>query len=257
MVDVLSGGRLEFGIGLGNAPKDPVVYGILREDRRDRFEEAMQVIKAAWSQDRFNHQGRFWQLEDVAVYPRPVQQPHPPFWAAAGSLEAMQWAGRHGMDVMTVAHPFPPERMQGLVPAWRQALAEAGHDPSQRHCKIHIRVWVDEQADRARRVAEEAIERYDAYSRDALGRRAEGLPASDWNTMLEQGRNVYGTPDQCIRYIENTRRNYEFDIFSATFNFGGIPHEEILGAMRLFAKEVMPAFQDEATPAHSRPAAAR
>jgi alkanesulfonate monooxygenase SsuD/methylene tetrahydromethanopterin reductase-like flavin-dependent oxidoreductase (luciferase family) len=210
----------------------------------------MEVIRSAWTYERFSYQGRFWQFDDVSVYPRPVQQPHPPFWAAAGSPEAGQWAGRHGFDLMTVAHPFPPERMQGTVPAWRQALADAGHDPAGRHCKIHVRVWVDEEAERARRVAEEAIERYDAYSGEALGRRAPGSSAAyDWNAMLEQGRNAYGTPDQCIRCIENTRRNYAFDIFSATFNFGGIPHDAILRAMRLFANEVMPAFQGELTPA--------
>ena len=119
-------------------------------------------------------------------------------------------------------------------------------------------MWVDKQADRARGVAEEAIHRYDTYSAHALGRAPQGSPAAyDWQGMLDQGRNVYGNPGDCIRYMENTRRNYEFDIFSATFNFGGVPHEDILRAMRLFAKEVMPAFQDESTPAGPERAAAR
>ncbi len=55
---------------------------------------------------------------------------------------------------------------------------------------------------------------------------------------------MYGTPEQCIAAIQNSIENYEFDIFSTTFNFGGIPHEEIKKAMRLFAKEIMPAFKD-------------
>jgi alkanesulfonate monooxygenase SsuD/methylene tetrahydromethanopterin reductase-like flavin-dependent oxidoreductase (luciferase family) len=245
MVDVMSGGRLEFGIGLGNAPRDLVVYGVDREERRGRFEESLEIIKAAWTNERFSHEGNFWHIPEASIYPRPVQRPHPPFWAAATSIEAMQWAGCNGFNVMTVAHPFPPERVQGAVPAWKKALADAGHDPADHNCKIHLRVWLDETTERAREVAEPAIQRYDAHQMAAgVGRLAGGLPASyDWQGMLDQGRNVYGDPDDCIRYIGNTRRNYEFDIFSATFNFGGIPHEQVTKAMRLFAREVMPAFR--------------
>jgi hypothetical protein len=62
--------------------------------------------------------------------------------------------------------------------------------------------------------------------------------------MLETGRNCYGNPDQVIKAIEAAQRNFDFDIFSSTFNYGGLPHEDVLRAMRLFAKEVMPAFRD-------------
>lgn len=244
MVDVASGGRLEFGVGLGNAPRDLVVYGVDREERRGRFEESIQIIKAAWANDTFSHEGTYWHIPEASIYPRPVQRPHPPFWAAATSPEAMDWAGSNGFNVMTVAHPFPPERMRGAVPAWRSALGAAGHHPADFACKIHVRVWVDESSERAREVAEAAIRRYDSHQALAgIGRMAEGVPpAYDWEGMLDQGRNVYGNPDECIRYVGNTCRNYDFDIFSATFNFGGIPHEQVLKAMRLFAREVMPAF---------------
>jgi alkanesulfonate monooxygenase SsuD/methylene tetrahydromethanopterin reductase-like flavin-dependent oxidoreductase (luciferase family) len=244
MVDVVSGGRLEFGIGLGNAPRDLEVYGVDREERRARFEESLALIKAAWTNERFNHHGRFWNLDDVALYPRPVQQPHPPFWAAATTLEAMKWAGARGFNVMTVAHPHPPERSRGAVPAWHEALVEAGHDPGAHDCKIHVRVWVDENKTRARKVAERAIARYDARQYEAGVGRMPPPSVYDFPGMLEQGRNVYGDPDDCIRCMQATRRNYDFNVFSATFNFGGILHKDVLRAMRLFGKEVMPAFQD-------------
>src|SRR5207245_9693415 len=66
--------------------------------------------------------------------------------------------------------------------------------------------------------------------------------------MLAAGRNVYGNPDQCIKAINRTLQNYDFDIFSTTFNFGGLPHEDVKRSMRLFAKEVMPAFKDVVPP---------
>src|SRR5438309_5877106 len=73
MVDVVSGGRLEFGVGLGNAPRDLQNFEISRDERRDRFEESLQLIRAAWNEERFTHHGKFWNLEDTSIYPRPVQ----------------------------------------------------------------------------------------------------------------------------------------------------------------------------------------
>jgi alkanesulfonate monooxygenase SsuD/methylene tetrahydromethanopterin reductase-like flavin-dependent oxidoreductase (luciferase family) len=249
MVDVVSNGRLEFGIGLGNTAVDFQVYGVPREESRERFEEAAEVVTKAWTNERFSHEGKFWQFEDVPIYPRPVQQPTPPFWVAGFSPESLGWAGRHGYNIMTVAHPAPPERYGPGLAAWREGLTEAGLRPGQRHCKIHLRVWVDENAERAREVAEPALLRYDHIS--TVGRQAripfnpETYPFAE---MLATGRNVYGNPEQCIAAINRTLEHYQFDIFSTTFNFGGLPHEEVKRSMRLFAKEVMPAFKDLTPP---------
>ena len=87
-----------------------------------------------------------------------------------------------------------------------------------------------------------AITRYDAISR--IGRKSAMVETDnyDWNGMLATGRNLYGNPDQCIEIIHNAMRHYYFNILTTTFNFGGITHDQITKSMRLFAKEVMPAF---------------
>ena len=144
---------------------------------------------------------------------------------------------------MTVGHPHPPEKVRIGVEAWKQGLAEGGHDVRDKHCQFHVRTHVNESADRAREVAIAAIKRYDEISR--IGRRSLTAPPAeyDWDRMLATGRNNYGNPDQCIRNIGNASKHYYFDTLTTTFNFGGIPHREILRSMRLFAKEVMPAFR--------------
>lgn len=243
MVDVASGGRLEFGIGMGNTPVDFEHYQIPREQSRKRFEESAEVVLKAWSQDTFSHQGELWQMDSVSLYPRPVQRPHPPLWVAGGSVESLGWAGRHGASIMTVAHPYPPEKLTAGMAAWRAGLAEGGHDPADAHCKIHLRVWVDESSAKAKEIAEGAILRYDDLMMQGRVAREFAPPDQyDWEGMKARGRNVYGNPDECIRCIQNTIANYDFDIFSATFNFGGLPHADVMRSMRLFAKEVMPAF---------------
>jgi hypothetical protein len=106
-----------------------------------------------------------------------------------------------------------------------------------------VRTHVNESAARAREVAVAAITRYDEISR--IGRRSlTAAPADyDWDLMLATGRNNYGDPLQCINNIHNAMAHYYFDTLTTTFNFGGLPHAEIVKSMRLFAKEVMPAFR--------------
>jgi len=243
MVDAVSGGRLEFGIGSGNTELDYKVFGVTRENDRQRLDEAFEVILKAWTNDRFSHQGTAWQFGEITLYPRPIQKPHPPIWVAGTSAQTLEWAGRHGFHIMTVGHPHPPEKVRPGVEAWKKALIDQGIDPTERHCQFHARTHVNENAERAREIATAAITRYDEISR--IGRRSLTVAPAEynWEMMLATGRNNYGEPDQCIQNILNAAKNYYFDTLTTTFNFGGIPHAEIVKSMRLFAKEVMPAFR--------------
>ncbi len=243
MVDVISGGRLEFGMGSGNTDLDHRVFGIPREESRSRLNEASKVILKAWTSESFSHEGQFWNFEEITLYPRPVQQPHPPIWVAGTSPATLGWAGSQGYHIMTVAHPHPPDSVGRGVEAWRGGLIAGGYDPASRHCQLHLRVYVDHDAERAQNIATAAITRYDDVSR--IGRKAPLPPGSvyPWEEMLATGRNCYGHPEQCVQIINNTMRNYTFDTLTTTFNFGGIPHADILRSMALFAKEVMPAFR--------------
>ena len=243
MVDAISGGRLEFGIGSGNTEMDYKVFGVTRENDRQRLHEALEIVLKAWGQDHASHRGEFWRFDELTLYPRPMQQPHPPIWVAGTSAEGLGWAGRQGYHIMTVGHPHPPEKVCLGVEAWKRGLIEAGFDPSNKHCQFHVRTHVHEDSEQAQLTGMAAVKRYDEISR--IGRRSlSAAPAEyDWEMMLATGRNNYGNPEQCIRNIRNAMKNYYFDTLTTTFNFGAIPHAEIMKSMRLFAGEVMPAFR--------------
>jgi alkanesulfonate monooxygenase SsuD/methylene tetrahydromethanopterin reductase-like flavin-dependent oxidoreductase (luciferase family) len=243
MVDAISGGRLEFGIGSGNTEMDYKVFGVTRENDRQRLREAMDVILKAWGNERIHHTGQFWKFDELTLYPRPIQQPHPPIWVAGTSAEGLGWAGRQGYNIMTVGHPHPPEKVRPGVEAWKHGLIESGYDLTAKHCQFHVRTHVNEDSATAGSIAIPAIKRYDEISR--IGRRSLTVAPEnyDWDMMLATGRNNYGNPDECIRNVDNARKNYYFDTLTTTFNFGGIPHIEILKSMRLFAKEVMPSLR--------------
>jgi alkanesulfonate monooxygenase SsuD/methylene tetrahydromethanopterin reductase-like flavin-dependent oxidoreductase (luciferase family) len=243
MVDAISGGRLEFGIGSGNTEMDYKVFGVTRENDRQRLHEALEIVLKAWGQDHASHRGEFWRFDELTLYPRPMQQPHPPIWVAGTSAEGLGWAGRQGYHIMTVGHPHPPEKVCLGVEAWKRGLIEAGFDPSNEHCQFHVRTHVHEDSEQAKLTGMAAVKRYDEISR--IGRRSlTAAPAEyDWEMMLATGRNNYGNPEQCIQNIRNAMKNYYFDTLTTTFNFGAIPHTEIMKSMRLFAREVMPAFR--------------
>ncbi|HKA55938.1 MAG TPA: LLM class flavin-dependent oxidoreductase, partial [Candidatus Binatia bacterium] len=86
-VDILSGGRLELGVGRGAAPSMFAAYNVPIAESRERFEEAVEVIRQAWTSERLSYQGKYLRVQDLRVFPRPVQKPHPPLRIAANSPE--------------------------------------------------------------------------------------------------------------------------------------------------------------------------
>ncbi|HXY98909.1 MAG TPA: LLM class flavin-dependent oxidoreductase [Stellaceae bacterium] len=100
-LDLLSGGRLDFGVGKGYRESEFSGFCVPAEEATDRFDEAIEVIRKAWtSPGRFSHHGKRWHFADVVVEPAPVQRPHPPFWLGAGSAESIRRAAREGYNLL-------------------------------------------------------------------------------------------------------------------------------------------------------------
>jgi probable F420-dependent oxidoreductase len=100
-LDLLSGGRLDFGVGKGYRDYEFAGFCVPPEEAAERFDEAMEVIRKAWGGNgRFAHHGRRWHFENVVVEPAPVQRPHPPFWLGAGSEESIRRAAREGYNLL-------------------------------------------------------------------------------------------------------------------------------------------------------------
>src|SRR5580693_6458366 len=100
-LDLLSNGRLDFGVGKGYRDYEFSGFCIPPEEATSRFDEAMEVIRAAWTtRGRFSHHGARWHYDNIIVEPAPVQQPHPPFWLGAGSEESIRRAAREGFNLL-------------------------------------------------------------------------------------------------------------------------------------------------------------
>src|SRR5262245_22780756 len=104
MVDVLSGGRVNWGAGRGFDRTEFETFGVPVEESSDRFRESVEIVLAAWRQERVTYRGRFWSYEGIEVLPKPLQSPHPPVWLAASSPDSVRRAAAKGYDLLHDPH---------------------------------------------------------------------------------------------------------------------------------------------------------
>ena len=171
MLDLLSNGRLDFGAGRGGIPKHFEGFCIEPQESRARYEEALDIIRRAWTQERFSYQGQFWQVPELAVSPKPVQKPHPPIYRGTLSLESFETAGRLGDNAFVVpwlSAPHPEVRRR--VERYRALLKEHGHSGQQETFIFFLFVDPDRQRalDEARHAADAAVQAAVDAARDAF-----------------------------------------------------------------------------------------
>ena len=231
MIDVLSGGRLDFGVGRGTPP-ELVGFGV-KEDNRDRLVESLEVVEMAWREGRVSYQGQFHHIDDVSLNVQPVQRPLPPVYFAALSQGSYQVAGERGYPILGI--PFASckdmAEVKRKVDFYKETLSQNGHDPATLDVGQTIHTHVAESDAAARRRARPAMSRYYEARKSV---RPRGYDELDQARML-----MVGGPGRCIEQIQeiaDTGANYV--IFS--MNFAGLDQASILESMAMMAEEVLP-----------------
>ena len=149
-VDRLSHGRLDVGVAPGGGFRKFAAFGVDPDTFVARFSEGLQLMKAAWSDDpRVTFRGRFWQVDDLPIEPKPVQRPHPPIWFGANAPKALARAVRHG-DGFLGAGSSPTSAFVKQVGIVRQELAAQGRDPARFTVGKRVYLAVDDDRARAR-----------------------------------------------------------------------------------------------------------
>jgi natural product biosynthesis luciferase-like monooxygenase protein len=247
MLDQVSGGRLEFGIGRGFMRYDYQTLGVPWAEGQDRAVECIEIIRKAWQERPFSHRGGHYAFDQVSVWPPPLQTPHPPIWLAATSTpESFSWAGREGFQLLTVIYLLTVDELAALIERYREAAAAAGRPPESLRISTHLQVYCREDGDAARREGEQAIRRYlDQINEARMQGGVPPLPIGELSIdrLVAEGRVAMGTPDECADVVERARQALGLTGVDCTFYFGGIDYPKARASLELFAREVMPRFQ--------------
>jgi len=126
LVDIISGGRLDVGVGRGNRPAEFRGYRVPQEQSRDRFDEAVEIMVRAWTEERFAYDGRFFQVPELSVIPKPVQRPHPPLYQVCVSKDGIENTALRGWPMLNSVLFGPVEQLVGNRDTYVETLRKAG-----------------------------------------------------------------------------------------------------------------------------------
>lgn len=253
MVDLLSGGRLEFGLGRGYQPREFVGLGVSMERTRERFDEALEVIRRAWTQPRCSFEGEFYRVPGLEVLPRPVQQPHPPLWTAAVSPDTYALAGRRGLRILTSPAFTPFDILRRNYDAYRAAFREAQGSEAGAEITLNKIIHVAPTSRQAREEAREPIRWFFRTQADLIAD-PEGIPSEQYGfyrrvrdnllalsdeQALDQAA-IVGDPEEVADRLQAHHEALGVTHFMGAFSRGGLPHEAVVRSMRLFGERVMP-----------------
>ena len=267
MADCLSKGRLIAGFVRG-IPAEYVWYGVNPMESRGRFEEAYDLIMTAWTKPVWSFEGKFFQLKDCAIWPRPMQQPHPPVWIAARSAESIEWCVKRHLPTAQVYQTTG--QIEDTFGYYRKVARDQGWEASPDHFILCRHIYLDESDEKAQKTAEPAMRYFfSVYNRgfnDAINQAAadqqkllsqltsersfnyfrpgnrERIDFSklDWDGLLQTGYVIAGAPDTVAGQIKAQMDQVGSDHFMGMFHIGNLAHEKVISSLNLFKKEVMP-----------------
>jgi len=223
-VDVISNGRLEFGIGMGWYKKEHLAYGIPFLDlktRTEQLEEALQIIKEMWSKGKASFEGKYYCIRDVELQPKPIQKPYPPIWIGGNGMEVLTLVAKYG-NASNLVYSSPEEsRMKNEFLS--KECRKLGRDYDSVIKSWHGHLYLSDDAAKSR---EEALER----KRTSIYTKIRSLSNEDYLK-----RAICGTPDQCIERIQQfVDAGTSYFIFSEP--------SVLRPELRRFSREVMPSF---------------
>ena len=260
MVDILTGGRLDFGVGRGSIQRHFEGFGVDPAESKPRYEESLAIIKKAWTEQSITYEGEFWQVREVTVSPRPLQRPHPPVYRGTVSVESYETAGAVGDNAFVTSWLVAPHaQMRTRLDRYRALAAEGGH--TTREASVFF-LFCDTDQHAAIREGREVTDTYARFiTGHAKGRALvgadRGTQAGPNSSLFSQRdfilsigdhieeRAIVGTPQACIQRLEEINDELGLDQVLFYFHAGAWDIAKAHRNLELFGKEVLPHFVDK------------
>ena len=253
-VDHLSRGRLIFGVGRSGFPRTYEAFGVPYAESRERFQETLEILKKAFTQDRFSHEGRWYSFKNVALVPKPYQKPWPEIRVAATSADTFPANGAAGHAIFCAVRFGTLSELGPNLRAYQDAWHEAGH-PGKGKSFLRVPVYVAATEDAARTEPEASIMEFyrvlgarieesatldGARPEEQRAERGARLQAITWDEVLRD-KIIVGTPEQVAARINGLRDELGLNGILAELNCGSrISHAKVLESLRLLCRDVMP-----------------
>jgi alkanesulfonate monooxygenase SsuD/methylene tetrahydromethanopterin reductase-like flavin-dependent oxidoreductase (luciferase family) len=252
--DLLSGGRLEFGVGRGSIPTQFHGFGVPVAENRARFDEALEIIRLAWTQERFSYRGRFYQVENLAVVPKPLQRPHPPIRVAVHTADSFAHIGDLGLPIYSGTTTTPLPQLREYMELYRNSLEAGGHPWQCDQMALMLPVHVGATADAARDAMRPGVHQYYKNLQTIFSqlpeRYVDHLPrlrAIEENVAnlpydrFCRDQGVFGDTAEVVDRLQAARDEFGLSQIICWFDQGSmLPRNEVECAMRRFADHVMP-----------------
>jgi len=263
-LDILSNGRLEFGFGRGFSPKEYDSFGVAMGDSRTVTQESFEIILQSFTGKAINYSGKHFTLNDVELFPKVLQQPHPPLWAAAVSPSSYEMAARLGIGAMV--GPFKPwfmvkEDIKLYRKSWKKYQSDAAGVTLNPKVAMTVGILCLEDDKRAHEIGKPAFEwfyrnllqqtspvlknlheSYEYYK--SIGK-FQGLLSKTVNlTLLETfGLVIVGNPEHCIKKLTKLEAAGVDHVLLA-IGAGAIDTKIVKESMQLINEQVMPHFKN-------------
>jgi alkanesulfonate monooxygenase SsuD/methylene tetrahydromethanopterin reductase-like flavin-dependent oxidoreductase (luciferase family) len=235
MVDVLSGGRLDFGVGRGTPP-ELVGFGV-KQDNRDLLVEGLEVVKMAWREGKVSYKGKYHQIDGVALNVMPVQRPTPPLYFACLSEGSYKVAGEQGYPILGIPYASCKTlaEVKQKISFYKETLARSGRNPENFDVAQCFQTYVAETDQQAQKNAKEAMGPYFAARIHVRPR--------NYDDLYRERMVLVGDPKRCLEQIEEIRETgTNYIIFM--MNFATLEQKKILESMKIMAQEVIPKFAE-------------
>lgn len=238
-VDVISNGRLDLGIArIGENELYQNAFGIEAEETRNRFEQSFEVIVRAWTEERFCYDG-LYNIHEVSVHPKPIQQPHPPVYLVGISSETLKFGAKHGLPLLLAGAQTVSIVKQTQV-SYSQLLKQGGYERDGIVHPVNRFIYIAETNKKAVEETKETImsfiHRSGSVIKDFLFLPKEKITYD----LLFNEVCIFGDADYCLRKIEEIKDEIDLRRMILTFNYYTIEHKKCLKSMERFTKYVMP-----------------
>ena len=241
-LDIMSEGRVVFGIGIGYREVEYEAFGITAKERVPRMLEALNLIKRLWTEEAVSFEGRFFRVHDATCTIRPVQKPYPPIWIAANADPAVLRTARMGLSWFVNPHAALPT-IERQWQRYKQALAEANQKmPAARPIclELHVAPSHEEAVATAQPFLEAKYAAYAEWGQDKVlpGEESFRVAFDD----LARDRFILGTPDEVIAQLEERVRRLESNYLIFRMGWPGMEGAKILRVIEMMGTRVLPHF---------------